>query len=105
MAAFPGGKTMPQYVFCLHGLPDERLYLGPQEFVDAEAARMEAEKSARELEPEGLGHDPDYSGCWYEVIDEQGYRVAVIPIDSGLAGRALGPGALALHSRHEHSLH
>jgi hypothetical protein len=105
MAAFPGGEAMPQYVFCLHGLPDERLYLGPQEFVDAQAARIEAEKSARELEPEGLGHDPDYSGCWYEVIDEQGCRVAVIPIDSGLAGKALGSGAVALRSRDEHSIH
>ena len=70
---------MPLYAFSLRGLDDEDIHLEAQRFDDDLAARIEAEASARELGSE-LHGGAHYAGSWYEVVNEQGRCVAVVPI-------------------------
>jgi hypothetical protein len=87
---------MPQYVFRLCGMVGGTIDIGAQEFASDSSARNEAETSARELEAEALRSGSDYAGCWYEVLDEQGYRIATIPISR--------PGTPIRFGRHEAGL-
>jgi len=102
---------MPLYLFCLRSVKGGDIHLEPEAFDDDVAARVEAERSALELAAESLD-GRDYIGCWYEVLDERGRRIATVPVNLGsektLSARAFfrqDPHGEADFPSADHSIH